>query len=99
MFLSQPPSATNPSKPCAPATVSIESAITSRDTSEKRMPGEPIEIPSETVIVLKMRLMAPAPSAASAAALARPSRCTLHGVMFDQVLAMPIEGFSKSPSA
>ena len=34
MFLSQPPMATTPSKPCAPETVSIESAITSRDTSE-----------------------------------------------------------------
>jgi hypothetical protein len=34
MFLSQPPSATRPSKPCAPTTVSIESAITSRETSE-----------------------------------------------------------------
>ncbi len=34
MFLSQPPIATRPSKPSAPTTVSIESAITSRDTSE-----------------------------------------------------------------
>ena len=34
MFLSQPPIATSPSKPWAPTTVSIESAITSRDTSE-----------------------------------------------------------------
>jgi hypothetical protein len=34
MFLSQPPMATKPSKPSAPTTVSIESAITSRDTSE-----------------------------------------------------------------
>ncbi len=34
MFLSQPPMATRPSKPSAPATVSIESAITSRETSE-----------------------------------------------------------------
>ena len=34
MFLSQPPIATKPSKPCAPTTVSMESAITSRETSE-----------------------------------------------------------------
>ena len=34
MFLSQPPIATTPSKPCAPTTVSMESAITSRDTME-----------------------------------------------------------------
>ena len=34
MFLSQPPMATKPSKPSAPTTVSIESAMISRDTSE-----------------------------------------------------------------
>jgi hypothetical protein len=42
MFLSQPPIATRPSKPSAPITVSIESAITSRDTSEYFMPSVPI---------------------------------------------------------
>jgi hypothetical protein len=34
MFLSHPPTATKPSKPSAPTTVSMESAITSRETSE-----------------------------------------------------------------
>jgi len=34
MFLSQPPMATKPSKPSAPTTASIESAMISRDTSE-----------------------------------------------------------------
>ncbi|MGC4111347.1 MAG: hypothetical protein QM747_13175 [Nocardioides sp.] len=34
MFLSQPPMATKPSKPSAPTTVSMESAITSLETSE-----------------------------------------------------------------
>ena len=34
MFLSQPPIATNPSNPSAPTTVSMESAMTSRETSE-----------------------------------------------------------------
>ena len=34
MFLSQPPMATTPSNPCAPTTVSMESAMTSRETSE-----------------------------------------------------------------
>jgi hypothetical protein len=34
MFLSQPPTATKPSKPAAPATASMESAMISRDTSE-----------------------------------------------------------------
>ena len=36
-----------------PTTVSMESAMTSRDTSEYLMPGVPIEMPSETVMVLK----------------------------------------------
>jgi hypothetical protein len=34
MFLSHPPIATKPSNPSAATTVSIESAMTSRDTSE-----------------------------------------------------------------
>ena len=34
MFLSQPPMVTKPSKPWAATTVSMESAITSRDTRE-----------------------------------------------------------------
>ena len=49
--LSQPPNATNASNRSACITVSTESQITSRDTSEARMPSWPIEIPSETVIV------------------------------------------------
>ena len=53
MFLSQPGSATSASYHCAPITVSIESAIRSRDGSEKLMPSVPIEMPSETPIVLK----------------------------------------------
>jgi len=46
MFLSQPPMATTPSKPSQPTTVSIESAMTSRDTSEYFIPSVPIEMPS-----------------------------------------------------
>src|SRR4026208_1184295 len=51
MFLSQPPITNTPSRHLALHTVSIESAITSRDTSEYFMPSVPIEMPSETVIV------------------------------------------------
>ena len=47
MFLSQPPMATKPSMPAQPTTVSIESAMTSRETSEYFMPSVPIEMPSE----------------------------------------------------
>ena len=53
IFLSQPPIAITPSYPRHPTTVSIESAITSLDTSEYFIPCVPIEIPSDTVIVLK----------------------------------------------
>ena len=51
MFLSQPPIARTPSIDWPFTTVSIESAITSRETSEYFMPSVPIEIPSATVIV------------------------------------------------
>ena len=50
--LSQPTRHTRPSKRCPRATSSIESAITSRDTSEAFIPSVPIETPSETAIVL-----------------------------------------------
>ena len=39
MFLSQPPMATKPSMPAQPTTVSMESAMTSRETSEYFMPS------------------------------------------------------------
>ena len=60
MFLSQPPTATTPSMLSAPQAVSIESAITSRETSEYFMPSVPIEMPSLTVMVPKICGMAPA---------------------------------------
>ena len=43
---------TRPSKRWPRATSSIESAITSRETSDARIPDVPIETPSETAIVL-----------------------------------------------
>jgi len=49
--LSQPARPTTPSRRSAKMTVSTESQITSRLTSEARMPSWPIEMPSETVIV------------------------------------------------
>src|SRR5258705_3238425 len=62
------------------------------------MPGDPIEIPSDTVIVLKVTLLPPALSAASAAILARPSICMLQGVRLLHVEAMPTWGLRKSSS-
>ena len=49
--LSQPANVTMPSRRSACMTVSTESAMTSRLTSEKCMPSWPIEMPSETEIV------------------------------------------------
>ena len=60
MFLSQPPTATTPSMLWAPQAVSIESAMTSRETSEYFIPSVPIEIPSLTVMVPKTCGIAPA---------------------------------------
>src|ERR1700747_2769406 len=98
IFLLHPPIATKPSNPSAPTTASMESAMISRDTSEYRIPGVPIEIPSDTVIVLKRTLSPPAPSTPAAAALASAPMCTLHGVRLAQVEATPIWGLGKSSS-
>src|SRR6185312_13807060 len=96
MFLSQPPMATNPSMPAQPTTVSMESAMTSRETREYFMPSLPMEMPSEMVMVLKTMALPPfsfAPFSASSASL---SMCMLHGVTLLQVEAMPMMGLEKS---
>ena len=85
--------ASNPSKPCAATTVSIESAITSLDTKEYLIPFVPIEIPSETLMVLKIIDLHPEISAPSAAASANWLICMLHGETMLQVEAIPIWGF------
>jgi len=96
MFLSQPPMATKPSMPSAPTTVSIESAMTSRETSEYFMPSVPIEMPSDTVMVLKMIALPPASFAPFSDSSASWSMCMLHGVTMPQVEAMPMMGLEKS---
>ena len=96
MFLSQPPMATKPSMPSQPTTVSMESAMTSRETSEYFMPSVPIEMPSEMVMVLKMMALPPAASTPFAASRASLSMCMLHGVTMLQVEAMPILGLEMS---
>src|SRR5699024_10223085 len=54
MFLSHPPIVTTASILSAPTTVSIESAMTSLLDNENFIPSVPIEMPSDTVIVLKI---------------------------------------------
>jgi hypothetical protein len=98
MFLSQPPTAITPSMLSACTAVSIESAITSRDTSEYFMPSVPMEIPSETVIVPKICGIAPAFFSACSARSASSFNPLLQGVMVEKPLAMPTMGLSKSLS-
>ena len=96
MFLSQPPITTTPSIHWPCTQVSMQSAITSRDTSEYFMPSVPIDMPSEIVGVPKICGFASAPLTAATAASARRCRPALHGVMVEWPLAMPIIGLSKS---
>ena len=98
MFLSQPPKLMKPSRPSPATTASIESDIISLETSEYLIPSEPIEIPSEIVIVLKFTAFPPLESIALVATLARSFICMLHGVTILQVEAIPTCGFKKSLS-
>ena len=98
MFLSHPPTTSKPSMHWALQAVSIESAITSRETSEYFIPSVPIEMPSLTVIVPNICGITPAARRAASARRARPSRPMLQGVMVLKALATPTIGFSKSAS-
>ena len=55
IFLSHPTTAKTASYHWALTTVSIESAITSLETKENRIPSVPLEIPSLTPIVLNIK--------------------------------------------
>ena len=98
MFLSQPGSETFASYHCALITVSIESAIRSLDWSEKLMPSVPIDMPSETPMVLKRMPTSPASTTLSLTAAARSFRCMLQGLPSNQTLAMPTWALSMSAS-
>src|SRR5699024_5069710 len=98
IYLSHPPIATKPSKLSAPTTVSIESAIKSRLGNDYRMPSVPIEIPSDTVIVLKINGTAPASLAPFFDASARSSIWILQGVTSLPVLARSEEHTSELQS-
>ncbi len=72
--------------------------MTSRLGSENRMPSVPMEMPSDTVMVLKMSGAPPACCTPLLAMRASSSMCMLHGVTSLHVLAMPTIGFLKSSS-
>lgn len=82
--------------PWQPTTVSIESAMTSRETREYFIPSVPIEMPSAMVMVLKMIALPPAASVPAAASSASLLMCMLHGVTMLHVEAMPMMFLSKS---
>ena len=63
--------------------VSIESAITSRETNEYFMPSVPIEMPSDTVIVPNICGIAPACFNAFSAFMASSFNPMLQGVMVE----------------
>ncbi len=71
MVLSQPTMSANPSKLWPRVTSSMESAITSRETSDAFIPSVPIETPSLTAMVLNSIGV---PPAARIPALTRSAR-------------------------
>src|SRR3989338_3497266 len=98
IVLSQPESAPTPSKRWPRTTSSTESAITSRLTREARMPSVPMEMPSETEIVLNSIGVPPAARTPAFTCSASRRKWKLHGITSIQVLAMPMSGFFRSSS-
>ena len=96
--MSQPTRQTSPSKRCPRATSSIESAITSREISEARIPSVPIETPSETEIVLNSIGVPPASRMPRFTCCASARWLRLHGIVSIHVVATPISGFARSSS-
>ncbi len=96
--LSQPASTTIASSRSACIISSTESAMTSRETSEARMPSWPIEMPSLTAIVVNSSGKPPASRTPRLASLARRSSGMLQGVTSFQLLATPTCGLSQSSS-
>jgi hypothetical protein len=80
MFLSQAPRATTPSIAWPLQAVSMESAMTSRDTREYFIASVPIAMPSLTVIVPNTWGIVLADRSAASARSARASIPTVHGV-------------------
>src|SRR5437868_2447787 len=98
MFLSQPGIAIQASYHWPPITVSIESAIRSRDWSEYDMPSVPIEMPSLTPIVLNRMPTMPAAITPSFTLSASLLRCMLQVLPSYHIETMPTCGFCISAS-
>ena len=98
IVLSQPTRQTSPSRWCERVASSIESAITSRLTSEPRMPSTPIVTPSETEIVLNSIGVPPASRMPFLTFCARARWLKLHGIVSIHVVATPTKGRARSSS-
>ncbi len=98
MVLSQPDRATTPSHSAPRTASSIESAMTSREIREARIPSVPMLMPSETTTVLNSIGVPPAARIPSLTFSPSARRCMLHGVASVQVLATAISGRSRSAS-
>ena len=99
IVLSQPDSAITASNMCPRATSSIESAITSRLTSEARIPSVPIVMPSEIATVLNSMGVPPAARTPSFTRSASRRRWKLQGIVSVQVFAMPTIGRCSASSS
>ncbi len=96
IVLSQPEMATTASSEWPRTKSSIESATTSREMREARIPSVPIEIPSEIAIVLNSIGVPPAARIPSFTFAARRRRWRLQGVTSVQVFATATSGRSMS---
>ena len=97
--LSQPATTTRASYAWARTTVSMESAMTSRETSEKRIPGVFWLIPSETEMVLKTLGENALSMSERSSAVAIGSWVIEQGLIPEPLLAMPTTGRLKSSSS
>ena len=97
-LLSHPAMVTAPSSRSAWIISSTESAITSRDTRDARIPSWPMAMASETAMVVNSTGTAPAARTPSLAAAARRFRWMLHGVTSFQEEATPTWGRAKPSS-
>src|ERR1700682_3273323 len=96
IVLSQPTINTRPSKRCPRVTSSIESAITSRLTSEAFIPSVPIETPSETAMVLNSMGVPPAARMPAFTCSARRRWLKLQGMVSIQLCPTPMSGLARS---
>ena len=77
---------------------SIESAITSRDTSDVFMPSVPMVMPSLMATVLNSMGVPPASRTPRFTCSASARSVKLHGIVSVHVLAIPTMGFAMSAS-